>query len=88
MSIAETFNGLMSIPNLLAVFLLSGTVVKLTKEYFGAKKILIYRAGEADELREINKAYLWPWSKVWMRARKASIQTAATKVTNMLYLSP
>ena len=27
-SIAETFNGLMSIPNLLAVFLLSGTVVK------------------------------------------------------------
>ena len=37
-SIAETFNGLMSIPNLIAVFLLSGTVVKLTKEYFGAKK--------------------------------------------------
>lgn len=33
-SIAETFNGLMSIPNLIAVFLLSGTVVKLTKEYF------------------------------------------------------
>lgn len=34
-SIAETFNGLMSIPNLIAVFLLSGTVVRLTKEYFG-----------------------------------------------------
>ncbi|MDY3919881.1 MAG: sodium:alanine symporter family protein [Candidatus Limivivens sp.] len=33
-SIAETFNGLMSIPNLIALFLLSGTVVKLTKEYF------------------------------------------------------
>ena len=33
-SIAETFNGLMAIPNLIAVFLLSGTVVKLTKEYF------------------------------------------------------
>lgn len=33
-SIAETFNGLMSIPNLIAVFLLSGTVVKLVKEYF------------------------------------------------------
>ena len=30
-SIAETFNGLMSIPNLLALFLLSGTVVKLLK---------------------------------------------------------
>lgn len=33
-SIAETFNGLMSIPNLIAVFLLSGTVVKLVREYF------------------------------------------------------
>lgn len=33
-SIAETFNGLMSIPNLVALFLLSGTVVKLVKEYF------------------------------------------------------
>ncbi|MDO5416876.1 MAG: sodium:alanine symporter family protein [Lachnospiraceae bacterium] len=33
-SIAETFNGLMSIPNLIALFLLSGTVVNLTKEYF------------------------------------------------------
>ena len=27
-SIAETFNGLMAIPNLIAVFLLSGVVVK------------------------------------------------------------
>ena len=33
-SIAETFNGLMAIPNLIAVFLLSGTVVRLVKEYF------------------------------------------------------
>ena len=33
-SIAETFNGLMVIPNLVAVFLLSGVVVKLVKEYF------------------------------------------------------
>ena len=47
-----------------------------------------FGGAETDELRKINKAYLWPWSKVWMRARKASIQTAATKVTNMLYLSP
>ncbi len=36
-SIAETFNGLMAIPNLIAVFLLSGTVVKLTKEYFAGE---------------------------------------------------
>ena len=33
-SIAETFNGLMAIPNLIAVFLLSRVVVKLVKEYF------------------------------------------------------
>lgn len=33
-SIAETFNGLMAIPNLIAVFLLSGTVVRLVREYF------------------------------------------------------
>ena len=31
-SIAETFNGLMAIPNLIAVFLLSGTVEKMVKE--------------------------------------------------------
>lgn len=33
-SIAETFNGLMVIPNLLAVFLLSGVVVRMVKDYF------------------------------------------------------
>lgn len=33
-NIAETFNGLMAIPNLIAVFLLSGVVLKLVKEYF------------------------------------------------------
>ena len=33
-NIAETFNGLMAIPNLIALFLLSGTVVKLTKRIF------------------------------------------------------
>lgn len=35
--IADTFNGLMSIPNLIALLLLSGMVVKLTKEYFPGK---------------------------------------------------
>ena len=33
-SIADTFNGLMSIPNLIALLLLSGTVVQLTKDFF------------------------------------------------------
>lgn len=37
-NIAETFNGLMSIPNLIALFLLSGTVVKLVNEYFKTEK--------------------------------------------------
>ncbi|HIY03265.1 MAG TPA: sodium:alanine symporter family protein [Candidatus Blautia faecipullorum] len=37
-SIAETFNGLMSIPNLIALFLLSGTVVKLVREHFQEQK--------------------------------------------------
>ena len=36
--VADTFNGLMSIPNLIALFLLSGTVVKLANEYFGKGK--------------------------------------------------
>lgn len=33
-SVAETFNGLMAIPNLIALFLLSGTVTRLVKQYF------------------------------------------------------
>lgn len=37
-SIAETFNGLMVIPNLIAVFLLSGVVVKMVKDYFDGKE--------------------------------------------------
>ena len=32
-NIADTFNGLMAIPNLIALFLLSGTVIKLVNEY-------------------------------------------------------
>ena len=35
-SIAETFNGLMAIPNLIALFLLSGTLIKLVKEHFAS----------------------------------------------------
>lgn len=37
-SIAETFNGLMAIPNLIALFLLSGTIVQLVKEYFAIEQ--------------------------------------------------
>ena len=36
-SIADTLNGLMSIPNLMALLLLSGTVAKLTKEFFAGE---------------------------------------------------
>ena len=36
-NIADTFNGLMAIPNFIALFALSGTVAKLTKDYFASK---------------------------------------------------
>ena len=35
--------------------------------------------------REYNILYLWPRSKCWIRANRASIQHAATKVTNIDY---
>ena len=38
--VADTFNGLMAIPNFLALFALSGVVAKLTKEYFQGQKAL------------------------------------------------
>lgn len=37
-SLADTLNGLMAIPNLIGVLFLSGTVVKLTKEFFAQQK--------------------------------------------------
>ena len=43
--IADTFNGLMSIPNLIALLLLSGMVVKLTKEHF-PRKNAVRKTGE------------------------------------------
>lgn len=36
--ISDTCNGLMVIPNLTAVFLLSGTVIRLVKEYFAERR--------------------------------------------------
>ncbi len=38
-NIADTFNGLMAIPNFIALFALSGVVAKLTKEYFFSGKL-------------------------------------------------
>ena len=35
--VSDIFNGLMAIPNLIALFLLSGKVVELTKEYFSGE---------------------------------------------------
>lgn len=37
--IADTFNGLMAIPNFFALFALSGVVAKLTKEYFAQQTL-------------------------------------------------
>jgi AGCS family alanine or glycine:cation symporter len=39
-ALADTLNGLMAIPNLIGVLLLSGTVFKLTKEFFSNEKLL------------------------------------------------
>jgi len=39
-ALADTLNGLMAIPNLIGVLLLSGTVFKLTKEFFAKEKSL------------------------------------------------
>ncbi len=38
-NLADTLNGLMAIPNLIGVLALSGTVFKLTKEFFAKEKI-------------------------------------------------
>ena len=45
-TIADIFNGLMAIPNVIALIALSGVVAKETKEYFAEKK---------DELPETEK---------------------------------
>ena len=37
-AIADTLNGLMAIPNLIALVLLSGTVTKMVKDYFKEEK--------------------------------------------------
>ena len=37
-TIADIFNGLMAIPNMIAIFVLSGVVAKETKEFFDQKK--------------------------------------------------
>ena len=39
-TIADIFNGLMAIPNMIAIFALSGVVIKETKEFFEKKKHL------------------------------------------------
>jgi AGCS family alanine or glycine:cation symporter len=36
--LADTFNGLMIIPNLIGLVILSKEVIKLKKDYFGSRK--------------------------------------------------
>ena len=36
--ISDTLNGLMAIPNLIALLLLSGVIISMTKEFFADKK--------------------------------------------------
>ena len=49
-SIAETFNGLMLIPNLVAVFLLSGVVVKLVKKIFCKRELVLLNTTQDDNI--------------------------------------
>ncbi len=35
--LSDTLNGLMALPNLIALLLLSGTVIEITRDYFGRK---------------------------------------------------
>ena len=57
-SISDTFNGLMAIPNLISLILMSGTVAKITKNYFERKKgkateaMLSAYAEENERLKE------------------------------------
>jgi len=37
-NISDTFNGLMAIPNLIAVVILSGQVIKITQNYYARKR--------------------------------------------------
>jgi AGCS family alanine or glycine:cation symporter len=43
--LADTFNGMMIIPNLISIVLLSAQVVKLKKEYFDKELALEKRSG-------------------------------------------
>lgn len=50
-SIADTFNGLMSIPNLIALLLLSGTVAKLTKDSLAMENETKFQSVDLDDRR-------------------------------------
>ena len=41
--IADTLNGLMSLPNLIAILALSGTVAQLTREYFNGRQPTVHK---------------------------------------------
>ena len=48
--------------------------------------IFIFQTRSSNQSQPAKRAYplyLWPRSKVWIRVRGASIQTSATKVTNI-----
>ena len=49
-NIADIFNGLMAVPNLIGVVALSGVVVKDTKDYFRRLKRVKEMGGDEDDL--------------------------------------
>ena len=47
------------------------------------REFLLCSSSQSQPPKSAYPLYLWPRSKVWIRAHEASIQTAATKVTNI-----
>ena len=68
-TIADIFNGLMALPNMIALIALSGVVVKETKDYFAR----LAAAGNEDEMAPHLPGDNWdilpidPWTTAWAR---------------------
>ena len=66
----------------IAIFFRKTTVFRWISK-FTNKKFWLYVSSHCQPAKRAYPLYLWPRSKVWMRARGANIQTAATKDTNI-----
>ena len=93
--LADTFNGLMIIPNLLAILLLSNEVVKLKQEYFEKKRkefnIFFIPMGTPFQLQVWSKMAQIPYGKIVTYGQLAAAigqPTAARAVANAVGENP